>query len=55
MSLQHSSSSVFSYRMKVGLIRATLGTNLGVSIGTIKNWERGWTGPHSRFGELFIR
>jgi DNA-binding transcriptional regulator YiaG len=26
-----------------------LAAKLGVSIGTLKNWERGWTQPNRRF------
>ena len=36
------------YRMKAGLNRENLAAKLGVSLGTLKNWERGWTRPNRR-------
>jgi DNA-binding XRE family transcriptional regulator len=38
-----------NYRMNAGLSRDLLAAKLGVSIGTLKNWERGWTQPNRRF------
>jgi DNA-binding transcriptional regulator YiaG len=37
------------YRMKTGLSKGALASKLGVSIGTFKKWERGWTQPNRRF------
>jgi DNA-binding transcriptional regulator YiaG len=37
------------------LSKSSLAAKLGVSIGTLKNWERGWTHPNAAFGPLFGR
>ena len=38
-----------TYRFKSSFSHETLATKLGVSLGTLQNWERGHTQPRSRF------
>ncbi len=42
-------ASLVEYRMKSGTARAILAAKLGVSLSTLKNWERGWTEPNRQF------
>jgi DNA-binding transcriptional regulator YiaG len=37
------------YRINTSLSKGALAAKLGVSMGTLKNWERGWTQPNRRF------
>jgi DNA-binding transcriptional regulator YiaG len=37
------------HSIKTSFSRTLLAAKLGVSTGTLKNWERGWTQPNRRF------
>jgi DNA-binding transcriptional regulator YiaG len=46
----HSLAELLSkYRINTGLSKGALAAKLGVSIGTLKNWEMGRTKPNRRF------
>jgi len=40
---------LIKYRLKSGFSRITLAAKMGVSVGTLKNWERERAKPNMRF------